>query len=350
MEFDPESGGLKCRFCGHAEALPAPATTAMAAHPFEEALAEVEKLHAQMSEKALEVTCQGCGSVVTFEPPEVAGACFFCGAPIVAEPKSADPLIGPDALLPAKVPKNAAQAEVQRWLATRWFAPNSLKRLAKPDGIGGLYLPFWSYDADTQSSYVGERGEHYWETEYYTETDNEGKTVQRTREVQRTRWYPATGNVARSFHDVLITATKAVKEARLNALEPWDLESLCPYEPAYLAGFKAQRYQVELPEGFEKAKEAMAETIRDDVTRDIGGDEQRIMSVDTQHRNVMFRHLLLPVWMGAYRFQNKIYQVAVNARTGEVQGDRPYSTSKIALLVVAILFLILVIVLFAHSR
>jgi hypothetical protein len=149
---------------------------------------------------------------------------------------------------------------------------------------------------------------------------------------------------------VLIAATKAVKEARLNALEPWDLESLCPYEPAYLAGFKAQRYQVELPEGFEKAKEVMAEAIEEDVTRDIGGDEQRISSVDTRHSNVMFRHLLLPVWMGAYKFQGKVYQVAVNARTGEVQGERPYSVWKIALLVAAILVAILIIVLIARSR
>lgn len=350
MEFDPESGGLKCRFCGHAEALPAPATTTMAAHPFEQALAEVEKLHAKMSEKALEVTCQGCGSVVNFEPPEVAGACLFCGAAIVAQVKTADPLIAPDALLPAKVPKNTAQAEVQRWLTTRWFAPNSLKRLAKPDGIGGIYLPFWTYDADTESHYEGQRGEHYWDTEVYTETDNQGNSVQRTRQVQRTRWYPASGDVARSFHDVLIAATKAVKEARLNALEPWDLESLCPYEPAYLAGFKAQRYQVELPAGFEKAKEVMANAIEEDVNRDIGGDEQRISSIDTRHNNVMFRHLLLPVWMGAYKFQNKVYQVAVNARTGEVQGERPFSVWKIVLLIAAILVVILIIVLVARSR
>ena len=152
MEFDPVSGGLKCRFCGHAETLPPPATTTMASHAFEQALAEVDK--------ALEVTCQGCGSVVNFEPPEVAGACLFCGAAIVAQTKTADPLIAPDGLLPARVPKSTAQAEVQHWLATRWFAPDSLERLAKPDGIGGIYLPFWTYDADTESHYEGERGEH----------------------------------------------------------------------------------------------------------------------------------------------------------------------------------------------
>ena len=64
----------------------------------------------------------------------------------------------------------------------------------------------------------------------------------------------------------------------------------------------------------------------------------------------MFRHLLLPVWIGAYRFQDKVYQVAVNARTGEVQGERPYSKAKIALLVAAVLLVILVIVLLGSHR
>jgi hypothetical protein len=161
--------------------------------------------------------------------------------------------------------------------------------------------------------------------------------------VQHTRWYPASGRVARHFDDVLIAATKSVNEARLNKLQPWDLNALCPYEPAYLAGFKAQRYQVELPAGFETAKQVMGQTIQHDVRRDIGGDEQRILSVDTTYSNVMFRHLLLPVWIGAYRFQNQVYQVVVNARTGEVQGERPYSTWKILFLVLFIIALIIVI-------
>ena len=346
MEFDPEAGALKCRFCGHVEARPEPRTTAVAAHPIEQALAEI----APHGDTAIEVSCDGCGSVVTFEPPDTAGTCLFCGAAIVAQPKAADPLIAPDAVLPAKVPKNAAQKEVKQWLASRWFAPNALKRMAQEEGIGGVYLPFWTYDADTDSAYTGERGEHYYETEYYTETDNNGNTVQRSRQVQRTNWYPASGRVSRRFDNLLIAATRAVKEARLNALEPWDLESLCAYEPAYLAGFKAQRYQVELPAGFEKAKEAMAVTIRNDVVHDIGGDEQRVIEIDTQHRNVTFRHLLLPVWIGAYRFQQKVYQVAVNARTGEVQGERPYSFGKIAVLVAIVLLVVFLVIMFARSH
>lgn len=340
MQFDPESGSLKCPFCGHTEAVAPVAGVEVHWHAIEEASAR----SGSVSDSAIEVTCEGCGSAVVFEPPEVAGVCLFCGAPIVAQTKAADPLIAPDALLPAKVAKEAARKEVQQWLATRWFAPNSLKRIARQDGVGGLYLPFWTYAADTETSYRGERGEHYYETEYYTETDSDGKTVERSRQVQRTRWSPAAGQVARRFDDVLIAATKSIKESRLNALEPWDLDALCPYEPAYLAGFKAQRYQLGPTDGFEKAKRVMSETIEQDVRRDIGGDEQRISHIDTQYRDVAFRHLLLPVWLGAYRFQGKVYQVAVNARTGEVQGERPYSVVKIALLVAAALLIVLLIV------
>jgi hypothetical protein len=344
MEFDPESGAMKCRFCGHVEPIAAPTIVAVIAHPLEEGLA-----HKPISEQALEVSCDGCGSVVAFQPPEVAGECPFCGGTIVAQPKAADPLIAPDGVLPARIPKAKAQQEVQEWLASRWFAPNALKRLAHQEGIGGVYLPFWTYAAHTESQYTGQRGEHYYVTEYYTETDDQGNTVQRERQVQHTNWYPASGRVSLGFDNVLIPATKAVNEARLTALEPWDMEALCVYEPAYLAGFKAQRYQVQLPEGFEHAKAEMAKVIQQDVRKDIGGDEQIINNVDTEYSNVMFKHLLLPVWIGAYQFQGKVYQVVVNARTGEVQGARPYSAAKITLLVAAILLALIVIVMLSQK-
>jgi ribosomal protein S27E len=338
---------MKCPFCGATQALPAPADgDRVPSHGFDEFVAAGAAKLQPLTGQALQVSCDGCGSVVAFEPPEVAGLCPFCGAALVAQAKAADPLISPDALLPAKLPKEQAAAEVKQWLQSRWFAPNALKRFARPESIHGVYLPFWDYDADTGSRYTGARGQHYWETEYYTETDNNGNTVQRSRQVQRTAWYPCAGEVSRHFEGVLVAASRAINEAKLNALEPWDLESMRPYEPAYLSGFKAQRYQVELPDGFVKAKGTMQRTIADDVRRNIGGDEQRIDDVETQYANVMFRHLLLPVWIGAYQFRSKVYQIAVNARTGEVQGERPYSKAKIAALVAAIvLFIVLLIVL-----
>src|SRR5579862_3655004 len=351
MLFDPATGGMKCPFCGQTQALPASAgAVEVIPHSFDEYMSAAGASKLQpLTAQALEVTCASCGSVVVFEPPEVAGSCPFCANALVAQPKAADPAIAPNGLLPVKVLKDQALTQVRDWLKTRWFAPNALKSMARQEGIGGVYLPFWDYDADTDSRYTGERGEHYFETEVYTTTDSQGRNVQETRQVQRTRWYPASGEVARHFDGVLVAASHSVAEAKLDALEPWDLESLCAYEPAYLSGFKAQRYQVELPAGFDRAKTFMQAAIERDAARDIGGDEQRVENINTEYSNTTFRHLLLPVWIGAYKFQTKVYQVVVNARTGEVQGERPYSAWKIAALVGVILF-VLVILLLLRSQ
>lgn len=189
----------------------------------------------------------------------------------------------------------------------------------------------------------GERGEYYYVTETYTE-NVEGKTETKTREVQHTRWHHVSGKVEHFFDDILIAATKLVAPLRLDALEPWNLkESLCSYEPKYLAGFKAQRSQVKLPEGFEKAKDIMAERIRGSVRRHIGGDEQKIHDISTAYSAITFKHILLPVWISAYRYRNQQYQVIVNARTSEVQGDRPYSVWKITLAVLASIAVVAII-------
>ena len=86
------------------------------------------------------------------------------------------------------------------------------------------------------------------------------------------------------------------------------------------------------------------------IRNDIGGDEQMIESVSTNYSDVTFKHLLLPVYAGAYRYNGKPYQIMVNGRTGEIQGERPYSFWKIALLVLSILVLVLIVLIALQSR
>lgn len=343
LVFEPRDNCLTCPYCGRKETIPQSAEQ-IREQSYQDYLKPRAEQLKRMSDTALEVQCSSCGAAVTFAPPEVAGECSFCGAKIVVQPKSADPLVAPEALLPFAISSSQSTESVRQWLASRWFAPNALKKLAYQESIDGVYLPYWTYDAHTTSYYTGQRGQHYWETETYTETDAQGRTVTKTRQVMRTSWYPASGTVSRWVDDVLVPATKSVSRARLDCLEPWDLDELKPYDPAFLSGFKAQRYQLELPDGFEEAKQIIAPIIEDDVRKDIGGDEQRIGEISTSYSAITFKHILLPVFIGAYRFRDHVYQITVNARTGEVQGDRPYSFWKIffvALLVLTVIGLIL---------
>ena len=105
---------------------------------------------------------------------------------------------------------------------------------------------------------------------------------------------------------------------------------MVPYSPEYLAGFQAEGYSVDLEQGFVEAREKMDRVIARDVRFDIGGDRQRIHSIDTTLRDITFKHILLPVWMAAYKYRGKSYRFVINARTGQVQGERPYSAWKIA--------------------
>lgn len=335
LEFNPKKGKLKCPYCGWEDAIPQSAEQVQE-RSYDEYLNQNRTRLAALSSTALEVQCSDCGAHITFEPPHVAGQCPFCAASIVAQPKHADPTLAPEGIVPFTIDRKAAKESIQHWIGSRWFAPNALKQLAQQEKIQGVYLPFWTYDSHTTSHYSGERGDYYYVTETYTETNENGETETKTRQVRHTRWCFVSGSVSRFFDDVLVPATQLVNLKRLNALEPWHLkESLRPYDPSYLAGFEAQRAQVMLKEGFESAKCMMNPTIRSDVCRNIGGDEQRVHNISTAYSAITFKHILLPVWLSSYRYRNQQYQVMVNARTGEVQGDRPYSVWKITAAVLA---------------
>ena len=343
LVFEPRDGCLSCPYCGRSEPIPTSAAEVQE-RSYEEYLKLRPEQLKPISAEALEVQCSGCGTTVSFVPPEVAGDCPFCAAKIVAQPHVAHPILAPEGVLPFRITQRQAADAIKTWLASRWFAPNALVKLAKQEMASGVYLPFWTYDVYTITHYSGQRGEHYWEAESYVDTDSQGRRVTRMRQVRKTRWYPASGTVERWFDDILLTATKSVSPSRLATLEPWDLAELKPYQPAYVAGHKAQRYQLEVADGFEEVKAIIAPVIENDVRNDIGGDEQRIHRIAKTYSGITFKHLLLPVWIGAYRFQAKVFQVLVNARTAEVQGERPYSPWKIAAFVVLLVLVVLVLV------
>ena len=333
LVFEPGTTALKCPYCGTANQIAPPAP--------EEAVAELD-YHAHLAQLAggadtaevLTVKCGTCGAETELEHT-VAGRCAFCGAAIVAQAMSRR-LIKPKSLLPFHITRDQAGGAFKQWVASRWFAPNDLVRTAQRSAIDGAYIPAWTYDADTHSSYTGQRGDDYWDTETYTAMEN-GRSVTRTRQVRKTRWRSVSGWVANTFDDVLVLASQSLPPKHAAALEPWDLKQLVPYRDEYLSGFVAESYQLDLPHGFEVAKTIMAPHIEMTIRHDIGGDHQRIHSADTRYDNVTFKHLLLPVWISAYRYAGKTFRFLVNARTGEVQGERPYSWIKITLAVLAAL-------------
>lgn len=283
------------------------------------------QLPSQEIEETRVSICPNCAAQVEFDAITHSKECPFCATPVVTD-TGTHRHIKPKGVLPFALDERAAHRAMADWLGKLWFAPNGLQEYArKGRKMNGIYVPYWTFDADTKSSYRGERGTVYHETRTVT---RDGKPVQQT--VTKVRWRAASGRVARFFDDVLVLASKSLPKKFTDALAPWDLDGLEPYRPEFLAGFRAEGYAVELEEGFVEARAHMDRVILRDVKFDIGGDRQRVHSIDTSVSDVTFKHILLPVWMAAYKYRGKSYRFVVNGRTGRVQGERPWSAWKIA--------------------
>lgn len=338
LEFAPGTDHLVCPYCGVDNEIGlAGQAGSVEELDYRTYLIDLEE-HAEKFEH-LVVKCDACGAVVEAPKNVSSFSCSFCGTNIVATAKSARH-IKPNAVLPFRMSRDQAAQLFKKWIATRWFAPNALKRESFIDAcVNGTYVPSWTFDAQTTTPYSGQRGDAYYVT--VTVMVNGRPTA---RQQRRIRWTSVSGTVSVPFDDVLVMATTSVSPDKLETLDPWDLKDCVPYDDAYLAGFRAEVYSVGLPEGFEVAKEKMKPRIVSAIERDIGGDEQRISSMTTRYADVTFKHVLLPIWMSAYRFQGKVYTFMVNARTGEVVGERPYSWIKISLAVLAGLVVLAIII------
>lgn len=335
LVFDIGAQQMKCPYCGHVMQIELPDESVIEQdfHAMLERLAELRSQGITQEATTQEIRCEACGGTAVFTGTLTSSECPYCATPIQRENIHDSPQRVPvDGVLPFRIDRDIAQANLKRWVQSRWFAPNIFRKRGIKGVFNGVYLPFWTYDSLTFNRYAGERGDHY-----YVEV----KDGDQTRRERRTRWSHASGSFKRFFDDVMVLGADGLPRDLMLALEPWPLAECVPFNQQMLAGFLARTYDVELEPGFHEAKQRMEDAIAAETRRRIGGDEQRIHSLDSHFSAITFKHLLLPTWLMAYRFQDKAYQVMVNATTGEVQGERPYSWVKITF---AILVAIVVVV------
>jgi len=343
LSFAPGTTTLKCEHCG--------ATNTIAASG-----AAVSELDYQAELKALEgaaetlteehVRCDKCGAEQNLPGTLFAGKCSFCGAAIVSATYD-HRRIKPGGIVAFRVDRAAAQDQFRKWVRKLWLAPGDLKRYAQSDtGLTGMYIPFWTYDCNTASDYRGERGDDYWETETYTTRNSAGETVTQTRQVRQTRWTGVSGHVDGFHDDVLVMASRSLPADIVGATGRWNLQQLVAYQPEYVSGFQAEAYRIGLADGFPIAKQTIDQQVAQAICQDIGGDHQRIEGVSTRYSDITYKHVLLPVWISAYRYRDKAFRFLINGQTGEVSGESPKSWWKVALLVIAVLaalFVVLVV-------
>lgn len=272
-----------------------------------------------------EVQCQSCHAISVFVDGKVADRCEFCGSPSIIDHESLGDAITPESLLPFKISDGQVRESIRTWYGTRWFAPNRLKTAALTDTLKGVYLPYWTFDADVAARWTAEAGYYYYETQSYTENGE-----RKTREVRKVRWEPASGSLQLFFDDELVPGTVGVHADLLEKIGEFPTTTdLKPYSPEFVRGWTVERYQVDLRRAAQRGEAQMRERTRAACAADVPGDTQRNLQVDARLSRRTFKHVLVPVWLVSYTYGSRSYQVLANGYTGALAGERPYSWVKI---------------------
>ncbi len=341
LKFKPGSHQLNCGYCGYEEFIEQTKSS------FEEL--ELQHYLKVVGKNAYTETidllhCKNCGANQHVEESFKSLDCVYCGEPLIREDIEKEGWILPGALVPFQLDAKKARLIFKNWVSRIWFAPNKLKRAAlDPEGLHGLYIPYWTFDSNLVAEYQGQRGDYYYETQ----TVRTKKGVQ-TRQVQKTRWSHASGTVNGFVDDILINASEKKRRDIPSQIAHWNLKELVVFNSKYLAGFVTEKYTISLKEGhhqsFQQAKHIAYNWIR----RDIGGDTQRIGHADIKLSDETFKHILLPVYISSYKYNGKEYHFYINGQTGTLSGTRPYSFWKIFFLVLFIIVVFVLIAIFAQ--
>lgn len=335
IEYNPAVAKLKCPYCDYESDIPSPEEEAQQTAQ-ELAFHEAEiRGNTEWGLATKTIVCKECAAETIYDALQVADECPYCGSYQVMEANDLDTL-APNGVCPFNVTHKQAAENFQKWVKGKWFMPNEAKRNAKPDSFEGLYLPYWTFDSKTSSSYSGEYG--------IKREVKKGKD-----EVEFvTDWYRVKGIYQEFIDDHLVSATKRFNQAMMKKIEPFNLKDNKAYRPEYLSGYAAERYSIGLDEGWKVAQKEISShlkrKIEAKITREKGADEIRGLKISTTHDDVSYKYLTLPIWISSYQFNNKTYHFMVNGQTGKVGGDAPLSPWKVAFAICVVVAIIALIV------
>lgn len=335
LHWKPGAGALVCPYCS-TEVAPPESDAPIREYRIEDAASKAPK---GWGTETKTIACDACGAHYDLDPAAKAADCPFCGSSAV-HPDDDPDVIRPESVLPFAVEKTEAARQFRAWISGLWFRPSALKTSAQLENIAGVYIPAWTFDAQSYSQWRAESGEHYYEDEE-EQVEEDGKMVTRTRQVRKTRWTDANGERRGAYDDWLVQASKGLDQAALKGLLPFELSELKAYSESYLSGMNAERYAVGLDEAWTLAQKELDGQERDACRGLVPGDTQRNLEVSTKYSDVRFKHTLLPVWVAAYRYEGEVYRYLVNGASGKAYGDAPYSKWKIAGCALFVVFAIL---------
>lgn len=335
MEFDVDTQNIKCPNCGNEIEIELQIEK-VEEHELTKRVMQSIKVQ---EKKSTSMECEGCGAVVEVDATSTATECPYCGSNYVMAKKQIEGII-PDGVIPFQIKKNDVGEVFRNWINGRKFAPQVLKTLYQSDKIQGIYIPFWTFDADVDARYTAMGGTR--RKEVTTDKDGNEKTI------TKIDWHRTSGHVDEFFDDVLIRASDKLKQDLLNSLT-YNTKDIPSYSPDYMSGYCAEVYTVSLEDAHKSAQNKMKNKMMDMCRADVRKtyDDVKDVKMNLSYKNETYKYVLLPVYSTVYLFKDKEYHVLINGQNGKVIGEYPKSYIKILAIVVFIIAIIAIVLYFA---
>jgi predicted RNA-binding Zn-ribbon protein involved in translation (DUF1610 family)/ribosomal protein L37AE/L43A len=320
-KFDVAAGNVTCEHCGYSASTQAQ-KVGVSAERKEftlETLSDAEKGWG-LARKVLH--CDSCGAELAIAEGALTATCPFCASNRVNLRIAPSDNLRPRYMIPFKIKPDVLRTRAAEWLGKGWFHPSELAASSVIDRFSGIYLSFWTFDANIASDWNAEVG--YERLERYYDS---GSKEWRTRTVIDWRW--ENGHVTTSVINLLVPGVARVSRVILEKLYPYNLNDLVVYSPDFLAGWQAQSYEVTLPAAWETGKAAMREKAKTACYANIPSRHVRNFRMSADFSDEAWRYILLPVYVAAYQFEQRTFQVMVNGQTGTVAGQKPVAWWKI---------------------
>jgi hypothetical protein len=280
---------------------------------FEEYLEKLESENL-VNEKTLQ--CKSCGAASIVNVNAKSSNCPYCGTSLTEGTVKEDRAIKPSYLLPFEIGKEKASQLALDWAKEIWYTK---KIQSSSINLTGVYVPFWTFDTNTNSNYILEN------------IQISGNNIFKQ---------SISGQVSIFFDDLLIPATGNINNFLLTKIGPWDIKKLLNSNTEYLSDYTIEKYKTGLKQGFYAAKDTIDYSIRKNIISK--ADNNKIKSLQTQYSDIKFKHILLPVYVISYDYKGNKNQLYINGYTGRIAGLRPKNPVIAFFIIVAkVIFIIL---------
>ncbi len=318
---------LVCEHCGYSET-PQETRLGRAAEGFEFEVETVERSEKGWGEERKELACQRCGGVVSTPPDTIAFTCPFCGSNKVLFREPLEDVLRPRYLIPFKISPQAGRDALQKWLGSSWMLPPELRTAAAPEKLNPVYIPYWTFSTSCDAAWKAQVAHEI--VEHHTVN---GQTV----ESRRIEWRNEEGKVQKVFNDLFVPGTTHLNLSVLARIDAFNIADLILYEPRHLAGMRAQAYDLPLEEAWDAGRQVLRERMHQACLDRASSTQVRNFTMSLDFGDEKWRYILVPLYTGVYRYQEKSYQILVNGQTGRIAGPRPVDWEKVWLVIAGIL-------------